>query len=110
MSDVPAPQVTAHHALLTTVVALIVALLVGAGAVVLYYEVIDSDIVLDTPAPVVQVITPEQVAAARAIDKHEAERIVVTPTMRTDKDAPTSSLAGVPARVESMGRIPVDKK
>ena len=106
MSDVHAPQVTAHHALLTTVVALIVSLLIGAGGVVLYYEVIDSDVVpvLSQPEPVVKVITPEQVAAARAIDKGEADRaIVVTPANPTE-------FSDAPARTEALGRIPVEKK
>ena len=99
-------RLTAQHALLTTVIALAVALLVGAGAVILYYEVIDSDVVptLTQPEPVVHVVTPEQVAAARAIDKREAERnIVVIPPA----DNP---LAGSPARTESMGVIPTAKK
>jgi hypothetical protein len=117
MAEVHTGQVTAHHALLTTVVSLAVALLVGAGAVVLYYEVVDSDVVLTPPLakPVVHVVTPEQVTTARAIDKQEAERAVGAAiafggAARTDADAPASSLAGVPARTESMGRIPVDKK
>ena len=114
MAEVHTGQVTAHHALLTTVVALLAALLLGAGAVVLYYEVVDSDTVLTPPEPVVQVVTPEQVAAARAIDKHEAERAVGPAVAfggaaRTDTTAPTSSLAGVPARTESVGRIPVQR-
>ena len=114
MAEVHAGQVTAHHALLTTVAALLVALLLGAGAVVLYYEVVDSDTVLTPPDPVVQVVTPEQVAAARAIDKREAERAVgaavaLGGAARSGTTAPTSSLAGMPARTESLGRIP-DKR
>jgi len=117
MAEVHTGQVTAHHALLTTVVSLAVALLVGAGAVVLYYEVVDSNTVLPPPLaePVVQVVTPEQVTAARAIDRHEAERAVGAAAAfggaaRTDTAAPTSSLAGVPAHVEPTGRIAADKK
>jgi len=117
MAEVHTGQVTAHHALLTTVVSLAVALLVGAGAVVLYYEVVDSDTVLPPPRAesVVQVVTPEQVTAARAIDRHEAERAVAAAiafggAARTGTGVPTSSLAGVPARIESMGRIPVARK
>ena len=117
MAEVHTGQVTAHHALLTTVVSLAVALLVGAGAVVLYYEVVDSDTVLPPPRveSVVQVVTPEQVTAARAIDRHEAERaagaaVAFGGAARTVTGVQTSSLAGVPARIESMGRIPVAKK
>ena len=135
MADVHTGTGVVHsHALLATVLALIAALLLGAGAVVLYYEVIDSDVTVLAPPtaePVVEVVTPEQVQAARAIDKHEAERAVGAAAAfggagRADVNAPTSSLAGtaapdklkaasgqlkdVPARVESLGRIPVDKK
>ena len=112
MADVHAGSaVHAHqHALLMTVVALIAALVAGAGAVVLYYEVIDSDVVLTTPEPVVRVITPEQVAAARALDQGEAARltttsaVVVTPRLANQIGQPT------PARVEGSGRIPPEKK
>jgi hypothetical protein len=86
------------------------------GAVVLYYEVVDSDTVLPPPGveSVVQVVTPEQVTAARAIDRHEAERaagaaVAFGGAARTVTGVQTSSLAGVPARIESMGRIPVAK-
>ena len=133
MAEVHPRQAIAHHALLATVLAFVAALLVGAGAVILYYEVIDSDVVLtqDTPAPEVTVITPEQVTAARAM-KDEA-RIAAGSTeavvVRTDSNAPGTNVAAsdqqsptggtpasgsisstTPARVEGPGQIPVNKK
>lgn len=112
MADVHAGStVHAHqHALLMTVVALIAALVLGAGAVVLYYEVIDSDAVLSSQEPVVEVITPDQVASARALDQGEAARltrtsaVVVTPRLANQISQPT------PARVEGPGRIPPEKR